>query len=148
MTLTAHVFPQFQQGLGSALQDLPTDTIKVALGNVAGPVTLETAGIQAAKLFADWTAIVPEITGDGYTAGGDTLSGVSISVTGDVWTLTATSPEWPDSTLTANQAVWYDHTAETIQLIAFWDFGGAISDVSGTYELVINASGVVTATVS
>ena len=145
---TAHVFPQFQLGLASKLQNLSTDTIKVALGNAAGPITLSTTGIQAAKLFTDWTAIVTEITGTGYTAGGATLTGVTSSVTGDVWTLTATSPSWTSSTITANQAVFYDSSASTEQLIAFWDFGGAVSDTSGTYTLTITASGIVTATVS
>ena len=149
MTVTAHVFPQFELGLASKLQNLSTDTIKVALSNAAGPVTLATSGVQAAKLFTDWTSnVAAEITGTGYTAGGQTLTGVSSTVTGDVWTLTATSPSWASSTITANQAVFYDSTASTVQLIAFWDFGGAVSDTSGTYTLTINASGIVTATVS
>ena len=149
MAPTAHVFPQFQQGLASKLQNLSTDTIKVALSNVAGPVTLATSGVQAAKLFTDWTSnVAAEITGTGYTAGGQTLSGVSSTVTGNVWTLTATSPSWPSSTITANQAIWYDATASTEQLIAFWDFGGAVSDLAGTYQLTISASGIVAATVS
>jgi hypothetical protein len=149
VTVTAHVFPQFQQGLASKLQNLASDSIMCGLSNVAGPVTLATAGVQAAKLWTDWKSnVAAEITGTGYTAGGDLLTGVSISVTGDVWELTATSPTWPTSTLTANQAIWYDTTAATEQLIAFWDFGGSVSDTSGTYTLTINASGIVTATVS
>jgi len=147
--ITAHVFPQFQQGLASKLQNLASDSIYCALSNAAGPIGLATSGVQAAKLWSDWkTNVAAEITGTGYTAGGDLLTGVSISVTGDVWTLTATSPSWSSSTITANQAIWYDGTASTEQLIAFWDFGGAVSDTSGTYTLTINASGIVTATVS
>jgi hypothetical protein len=94
MALTAHVFPQFQLGLAQKLQNLGSDSLKVALGNAAGPIGLATAGISTAKLFTDWTAIVPEITGTGYSAGGLALSGVSSSVGGtnnSVWTLTAAS---------------------------------------------------------
>jgi hypothetical protein len=149
MTVTAHVFPQFQQGLASKLQNLATDSIYCALSNAAGPVTLATSGVQAAKLWTDWKSnVAAEITGTGYTAGGQLLTGVTSTVAGDVWTLTATSPSWTSSTITANQAIFYDATASTEQLIAFWDFGGAVSDVSGTYQLTINASGIVTATVS
>lgn len=149
MTVFAHVFPQFELGLAGKLQNLATDSIKVALSNTAGPVGLATTGVQAAKLFTDWTSnVAAEISGTGYTAGGQLLSGVSSTVTGNVWTLTATSPAWTSSTLTANQAIFYDSSASTIQLIAFWDFGGAVSDTSGTYTLTINASGIVTATVS
>jgi len=149
MTVTAHVFPQFQLGLAGKLQNIATDSIYCALSNTAGPVTLATSGVQAAKLWTDWkTNVAAEITGTGYTAGGQLLTGVSSSVAGDVWTFTATSPSWTSSTITANQAIFYDSTASTIQLIAFWDFGGAVSDTSGTYTLTINASGIVTATVS
>lgn len=149
MTVTAHVFPQFELGLASKLQNIATDSIKVALSNAAGPVTLATSGVQAAKLFTDWTSnVAAEITGTGYTAGGQLLTSVVSSVTGDVWTFSAASPAWTSSTITANQAIFYDSSASTEQLIAFWDFGGAVSDTSGTYTLTINASGIVTATVS
>lgn len=149
MAVTAHVFPQFQLGLASKLQNLSSDSIMCALSNSGTTITLATTGVQAAKLWTDWkTNVTPEITGTGYTAGGQALTGVSSTVTGDVWTLTATSPSWASSTITANQAVFYDSTASTVQLIAFWDFGGAVSDTSGTYTLTINASGIVTATVS
>jgi hypothetical protein len=146
--LTPHVFPQFQEGLAAKRQALASDTIKVALGNAAGPITLATAGVQAAKLLSDWTAIVPEITGTGYTAGGATLADVTSAVAGNVWTLTATSPVWPEATLTANQAVFYDADADTVQLIAFWDFGEAVSSTANDFELAISESGIVTATVS
>lgn len=151
MTYTAHVFPQFALGLAQKLQNLGSDSIKVALGNAAGPITLATAGISTAKLFTDWTAIVPEITGTGYTAGGVLLTGVSSSVGGSnnsVYTLTASNPSWTTSTITANQAVFYDSSATTEQLIAFWDFGGALSDSSGTFTLLINAAGIFTDTAS
>lgn len=148
MALTSHVFPQFQQGAMTKLMSLNgVDTLKVALGNAAGPIGLATAGIQAAKLLTDWTAIVPEITGTGYTAGGLTLAGVSVVTSGNVTTLTATTPVWGGSnTFTANQAVWYDSTAATIQLIAFWDFGGAVSTTASTYTLTISGTGIYTCT--
>lgn len=149
MAVTAHVFPQFQLGLATKLQNLSSDTIKVALSNAAGPITLSTSGVQAAKLWTDWTTnVAAEITGTGYTAGGATLSGVTSSVTGDVWTLTASNPSWSSSTITANQAIFYDSSASTIQLIAFWDFGGSVSSSAATYTLEIASTGICTATVS
>lgn len=149
MAVTAHVFPQFQLGLASKLQNLSSDTLKVALSNTAGPVTLATTGVQAAKLFTDWTSnVAAEITGTGYTAGGQTLTSVASSVTGNVWTFSAASPAWTTSTITANQAIFYDSTASTEQLICFWDFGGAVSDTAGTFTLTVSGSGIVTATAS
>ena len=58
MAVTAHVFPQWAQGTATKLQNLSSDTVKVALSNTAGPVTLATSGVQAAKLWTDWTSNV------------------------------------------------------------------------------------------
>lgn len=149
MTVTAHVFPQFQLGLAQKLQNLGADTIMAALSNAAGPVTLATTGVQAAKLWTDWkTNVTPEITGTGYTAGGVALTGVTSTVTGNVWTLNATSPSWSSATFTANQIILYDITAGTEQLIAFADFGGTVPVTASTWVYTINASGIVTATAS
>lgn len=40
MAVTAHVFPQFIQGMNAANISLTGGTYKVALGNAAGPITL------------------------------------------------------------------------------------------------------------
>jgi hypothetical protein len=148
VTYTAHVFPQFAQGAFQKLLKLDTDALKVVLGNAAGPITLATTGIQAAKLLSDWTAIVPEITGAGYTAGGLALTGVTLATAGNVATLDCNDPTWSASTITANQAAFYDSAAGTEQLIAFWDFGGAIVSSGGPFTLTISASGILTATAS
>lgn len=152
MAVTAHVFPQFAIGLGANNIAMTGGTYKVALGNAAGPITLATAGISTAKLFTDWTAIVTEITGTGYTAGGATVSAPTFTAGGTnnsvaTWT-SATNPNWTAATLTANQAVFYESSASTIQLICFWDFGGSISVAGQTLTLAINASGLLTATAS
>jgi hypothetical protein len=149
MAVTAHVFPQWAQGTATKLQNLSSDTVKVALSNTAGPVTLATSGVQAAKLWTDWTSnVAAEITGTGYTAGGVTLAGLSVTTSAAVMTFTATSPSWTTATFTANQAVFYDSTASTEQLICFWDFGGAVSVTSGTFTLTISGSGLVQVTAS
>lgn len=149
MALTAHVFPQFPLGLGEKLMNLGSDTLKVGLSNVAGPVTLSTSGVQAAALWTDWKSnVAAEITGTGYTAGGATLTSVTNTVSGDVDTLTCANVSWASATFTANQAVFYDSSAATIQLICFWDFGGAVSVTGATFSLDISGSGLATVTVS
>lgn len=152
MAVTGHVFPQFIQGLAASNLTLPGGTWKMALGNAAGPITLATAGISTAKLFTDWKAIVAEITGTGYTAGGVTIASPTFAAGGtnnSVSTFTsATNPAWTTSTFSANQAVLYQSSAATIQLGAFWDFGGSVSVTAATFTLTINASGLLTATVS
>lgn len=152
MAVTAHVFPQFAIGLGLGNINMTSGTYKVALGNAAGPITEATAGISTAKLFTDWTAIVTEITGTGYTAGGATVSSPTWTAGGTnntvaTWT-SGTNPSWTTATFTANQAVFYESSASTYQLICFWDFGGAVSVTGSTFTLTINGSGLLTATAS
>jgi hypothetical protein len=152
MAVTGHVFPEFMLGLAASEITLPGGTWKVALGNAAGPIGLATAGISTAKLFTDWTAIVTEITGTGYTTGGVTVTSPTFAAGGtnnSVATFTSgTNPAWTTATFSANQAVLYQSSASTIQLADFWDFGGSVSVTAGTFTLTINASGLLTATVS
>lgn len=152
MALTAHVFPQFAIGLGAGNINMTSGTYKVALGNAAGPITEATAGISTAKLFTDWTAIVAEITGTGYTAGGATVASPTFTAGGTnntvaTWT-SASNPNWTSATFTANQAVFYESSAATYQLICWWDFGGAITVTGSTFTLMISGSGLLTATAS
>jgi hypothetical protein len=152
MAVTGHVFPQWLLGVNAGNIAMTGGTYKVALGNAAGPIALSTSGISTAKLFTDWTAIVTEISGTGYTAGGATVSsptftagGTSNSVT--TWT-SGTNPSWTTATFTANQAVFYESSASTVQLICFFDFGGAVTVTGATFTLSINGSGLLTATAS
>jgi hypothetical protein len=152
MALTAHVFPQFAIGWNNQNIKLTGGTYKVALGNAAGPITLATSGISTATLFTDWTAIVPEITGTGYTAGGNAVSAPTFTAGGTnnsvaTWT-SASNPNWTSATFTANQAVFYESSAATNQLICFWDFGGTIPVTNAIYTLTISGSGLLTATAS
>jgi hypothetical protein len=152
MALTPHVFPQFAIGWNAQNIKLTGGTYKVALGNAAGPITLATAGISTATLFTDWTAIVAEITGTGYTAGGATVSAPTFTAGGSnnsvaTWT-SASNPNWTAASFTANQAVFYESSASTNQLICFWDFGGPVTVTANTFTLLINASGLLTATAS
>lgn len=152
MAVTGHVFPQFALGLAASNITLPGGTWKVALGNAAGPIALATAGISTAKLFTDWTAIVTEISGTGYTAGGVAVASPTFTAGGtsnSVATFTsATNPSWSTATFTANQAVLYQSSASTYQLACFWDFGGAVSVTAATFTATINANGLLTATAS
>lgn len=152
MAVNGHIFPEYMAGVAAGNITMSSGTWKIALGNAAGPISLSTSGISTAKLFTDWTAIVTEITGTGYTAGGVTVTSPTWSIGGtnnSVMTFTSgTTPTWTSSTITANQAVLYQSSAATIQLAAFWDFGGAVSSSGGSYTLTINASGLLTATAS
>lgn len=101
--------------------------------------------------MADVLGAGTEATGTAYVAGGQALTGVTLSSSGLVTTLTCTSPSWSSSTITAAFAVFYDAqggTNATNYPICYWDFGGNQSSSNGAYTLTINASGLVTLTAS
>lgn len=153
MAVTAHVFPQWIQGVNAGNITMTGGTYKVGLSNAAGPITLASSGVSTAKLFSDWTAnVAAEITGTGYTAGGATVSSPTFNAGGSnnsvtTWT-SASNPNWTTASFTANQAIFYESSAVTTQLICFWDFGGSVTVTAGTFTLSINASGLLTATAS
>ena len=129
---------------GTRVIDFDTDTMKTALTTSSYSVAQDTD-----DHFND---VTNEITGTGYTAGGVTVSSPTFTAGGtnnSVATFTsATNPSWAGATFSANQAVLYQSSASTYQLGAFWDFGGSVSVTAGTFTLTINASGLLTATVS
>jgi len=153
VAVTGHVFPQYIIGMGAGDIGMPGGTYKIALSNAAGPISLATSGVSTAKLWTDWTSnVAAEITGTGYSAGGATVSSPTFTAGGtdnEVATFTsATNPSWTSASFSANQAILYESSASGYQLIAFWDFGGSVTVTDATFELAINASGLMTITTS
>lgn len=147
MALTAHVFPEFSQSAYTKLLSLNgVDTLKVALYNTTTP-TFSTLYTVVTKANWESTLSVSEITGTGYTAGGATLTSVTVSTSSLVTTLTCANPSWSSATFTAQQALFYDSTASN-DVICYWDFGAATPVTSNTFTLSISGSGLVTATAS
>tara|TARA_R110000796_G_scaffold112521_1_gene224061 strand:- start:112 stop:555 length:444 start_codon:yes stop_codon:yes gene_type:complete len=86
-----------------------------------------------------------EVTGAGYTAGGEALTGITFAISGGTITWDAADVTWTGSTITnAAAAVIYNTSEANKPLIAYVDFGGNFSTTSGTFQIVWNASGVFT----
>jgi hypothetical protein len=122
--------------------DLDTDTIKVAL---------VTSGYTPNQDTDDnWDDVVPasnEIVGTGYTAGGATLSSVTVTVdnTDNEGVFDAADVSWVASTITnARGAVIYKSTgtASTSKLICYLDFGSDKSTSNGTFQITFNSEGI------
>lgn len=111
----------FYQNVGRGVHNLNANTLKCALSNVAPSASNQ--------LLSDITQIA---TGNGYSSGGFTLSGVSFTLDGSVAELLAS-----DLVITASggtMATWrypviYDDTPTSPlkPLIGFLDAGSAIS---------------------
>lgn len=92
-----------------------------------------------------FTDVTNEVSGTGYTAGGEALTGVTFAISGGTITWDAGDVTWTSSTITNAAAAVIYNTSETNKpLIGYVDFGGNFSTTSGTFQIVWNASGVFT----
>lgn len=119
--------------------DFDTDTIKVML--VSSTYTPSVSG-HATK--AD---ITNEVTGSNYTAGGATLSSVTLTESGGTTTLDAADVTWSmhaSGFSNARYAIVYKDsgTASTSSLLGYLDMDANKSNVAGDFTLSWNASGI------
>lgn len=125
MAVTAGICDVFKLHLSNHTIDLLTDTFKCALFD-SSSVTLDPTNTSAYSTTG-------EISGTGYTAGGQTLTGVSVTQNGDTIDITWTSPSWATSTITADTALIYDST--TGDAIAIIYQSGGASSSNGTFTV-------------
>jgi len=134
------IYNSFKKHIMNGGIDLDTDTIKVAL------VTADYTPSQDDHEYFD--DITNEITGDGYTSGGATLSGISVTQnnTDNTAVVDATDTSWASASFTARGAVIYKSTgdAETSPLIKYVDFGANKTVVNDTFVIIWDADGVFT----
>lgn len=114
--------------------DFDTDTFKVML------VTSAYTEDKDAHDFRN--DVTNEVTGTGYTAGGNTVTvTVTIDTANDRVDVSLGGTTWPSSTITARKAVYYKSrggASSADELIAVNDFGTDVSTTAGTFTL--NAS--------
>lgn len=88
--------------------------------------------------------VTNEVVGTGYSAGGESLTSVTLTQSGGTITFDADDVTWTSSTITARGAVVYDNTLTDQPLICYIDFGADKSSSSGDFVLSFNASGIFT----
>lgn len=89
-----------------------------------------------------------EVSGTGYTAGGETLTGTELTISGGVLTYDATDVSWASSTISSAMAGvgYFDRGGATTadELMFLSDFVTAASSAGGTFTIQWNASGIYT----
>lgn len=132
------VYNSFKSDIMKGNIDLDTDTIKIAL-----VTSSYTADIDAHEFFDD---ITNEVSGTGYTAGGETLASVTVSIddTDDEGVFDAADVTWTSSTITARGAVIYKSTgtASTSPLVCYIDFGSDKTSTGGSFTITFAAEGI------
>ncbi|PBA43511.1 hypothetical protein CKJ63_03360 [Mycobacterium avium] len=137
MTMTAALYGGFLQSLANKQINLNTDSFHVML--LGSGYTPSDAHRYQSDIAAQ------EITGTGYTAGGQALSSVTTSYASKTLTLTAANIAWANSSIAAQYAAIVDVTpgsAAANPLIGYVNFGQLVSDTNGTFEIDWNAAGI------
>ena len=116
--------------------DLDTDTFKIMLTTSAYTPNQDTHN------FRD--DVTNEVMGTGYTAGGATLSGVSVtydSATNEV-RISWTDPTWTTATITARTAVIYKSrggASTADELLAYCTEAADVTSTAGTFTVDLPA---------
>lgn len=137
-TLTATKIQSFIEAVYEKKHNLASDSLKVYLTNA-------TPSASASNVKAD----VAEISNGGGYTGGIAVTVTSSSQTGGTYSLAVSV----DTTLTATgagigpyqYAVLYNDTATNKELIAFWNFGSAITLAAGDTHRIQLATPLITA---
>lgn len=124
MPITQAVCNSFKTECLGGTHDLDTDSIKIALY------------VSAATLDASTTVYssTNETTGTGYTAGGNTLSGATISLSGSTAIVDFSDTSWTTATFTARGALIYN-SSKANRAIAVLDFGSDRSCSASTFTI-------------
>lgn len=104
--------------------DLDSDTIKIALYTSAATLSAATTVYTTSD----------EVVGVGYTAGGNTLAGATISTSGTTAFVDFTDTTWSTATITARGALIYD-SSKSDKAVAVLDFGADKTSTAGDFTI-------------
>ena len=104
--------------------DLDTDVMKIALYTSAATLSAATTVYTTSD----------EVVGTGYTAGGNTLTGATISTSGTTAFVDFTDTTWSTATITARGALIYD-SSKSNKAVAVLDFGADKTSTAGDFTI-------------
>ena len=124
MAISQTMCSSFKQQILLGEHDLETDVLKIALYT------------SSATLGASTTVYTTsdEVVGTGYVAGGNTLTGVTVSLSGTTSFVTFDNTTWAASTFTARGALIYN-SSKSNKAIAVLDFGGDKTSTAGNFTV-------------
>lgn len=130
MAITAGICNSFKQEILQGVHEA-ADTYKIALYPSTATIGPTTTVYSSTGEVAN---------GNGYTTGGATLTGFSVTLdTGTAILDWTTDPSWPSSTFTARGALIYNVT-QTNKAVAVLDFGADITATNGTFTVTFPAA--------
>jgi hypothetical protein len=102
----------FKEQLLLAVHDFSTDTFKLALYTAPADLGAATTAYSSSS----------EVVGTGYTAGGEVLTGVTVTVSGTTAFVDFSNVVWPVASFTTRGALIYN-ASKSNKSVAVLDFG-------------------------
>ena len=131
MAITTAICKSFKGELLGGVHDLDTDTLKVALIKETPTGTYDTNTAN----YTDVTGNSDEAVGTGYTAGGQDLDSVTISLDGTTAIIDIADETFSTVTVSADGCIIYN-SSQGNKAIAVFDFGGTKSSTNGDFTIV------------
>jgi hypothetical protein len=134
MAISQALCTSFKSDLLGGVHDLDTHVLKMALFTSSATLDATTTAYSTTN----------EVTGTGYSAGGETIANVSISTDGTTAYIDCDDVTWSSATITANGALIYNSSASN-KAIAVLAFGGDKTSTNGDFTVQMPAPGGSTA---
>ena len=125
MPITQGMASSFKQQILLAEHDMDTDVFKIALYTSAANLDASTTVYTTSNEVA---------AGGGYTAGGNTLSGATVTLTGTTAFVDFSDTSWSTATITARGALIYN-SSKSNKAVAVLDFGSDKISSGGTFTI-------------
>lgn len=131
MPISQAMCSSFKQQLFLGEHDLDTDVIKMALYISAATLDASTTVYSTSNEVSS--------SGTNYTAGGNTLTGATVSLSGTTAFVDFADTSWSSATFTARGALIYN-SSKSNKAIAVLDFGSDKTSTSGTFTVQMPAN--------
>jgi hypothetical protein len=129
MAIVQSMVSSFKQQILLGEHDLDTDVIKIALYTSAADLDAGTTVYSTSN----------EVVGVGYTAGGNTLTGATVSLSGTTAYVDFANTTWAASTITARAALIYN-SSKSNKAIAVLDFGSDKTTTANNFTIQFPAN--------
>ena len=124
----------FKAELYEGIHDLIDDTIKIALFNANADLTANTTAYSTNQ----------EVTGIGYTAGGNTLTGATVRSSGTTAYVSFDNTSWSSASFTSRGALIYN-SSKANRSVAVLNFGSDKIVANGTLTIEFPSNDVTSA---
>lgn len=133
MAITTAICNSFKQEILQGVHEAG-DTYKIAL--FSGTATLN----KSTTAYGT----TGEVSGTGYTAGGQALTGFAVTLDGDTACVDFDDPVWSNATITAGGALIYN-ASQSNKAVAVYSFGGDVSSTNADFTAQMPAAAAATA---